>query len=476
MSFAPGPPLTDTAVRIVLLGSGELGREVAIEALRLGCEVLAVDRYAGAPAMQVAQRHAVIDMTDPDGAARAAAGRARAAVRAAARRARARGDRDARAARARAGGAARRADGSRRPLDDGPRGHPAARAEELGVKTCAYRFCDTEDEVREAVAALGTPCVIKPVMSSSGKGQSVIHDDAEVAATWTYAQEAGRVGAGRVIVEAFVEFDYEITLLTIRHAGGHVVLRADRPPPGARRLPRELAAAPDGAGRARRGARARAAGHRRARRDRDLRGRALRARRRGALQRGLPAPARHRHDDDGDPGAERVRAARARDPRPAGPGRRGPAAVAGRVGRLPGERAGRRAVGRAAWPTPWRSIPASTSACSPSPTRGPTAAWPSRSPAARTLPPHARPRAPPRPASASTEACDDGGVPRGPGGPVRSTAGSVSAGRCGARSGGPGERGCRSGPSTTRGVDAPRGTSARSAGRRRSAGGGGRPR
>ena len=93
-------------------------------------------------------------------------------------------------------------------------------AEELELKTCAYRFCDTEDEVRDAVAALGTPCVIKPVMSSSGKGQSVIASEDEIAGAWTYAQEAGRVGAGRVIVEAFVEFDYEITLLTIRHAGG----------------------------------------------------------------------------------------------------------------------------------------------------------------------------------------------------------------------------------------------------------------
>jgi phosphoribosylglycinamide formyltransferase 2 len=93
-------------------------------------------------------------------------------------------------------------------------------AEELGLKTCDYRFCDTEQEVHEAVEALGTPCVIKPVMSSSGKGQSVIHGAGEVARTWAYAQQAGRTGAGRVIVEAFVDFDYEITLLTIRHAGG----------------------------------------------------------------------------------------------------------------------------------------------------------------------------------------------------------------------------------------------------------------
>ena len=174
MSFAPGPPLTDTAVRIVLLGSGELGREVAIEALRLGCEVLAVDRYAGAPAMQVAQRHAVIDMTDA------------AALRALLEAERARPARSCSSC-----PSSRR---SRRTEllaleQEGLHVVPTARAarltmdregirrlvaEELGLKTCAYRFCDTEDEVRDAVAALGTPCVIKPVMSSSGKGQSVI--------------------------------------------------------------------------------------------------------------------------------------------------------------------------------------------------------------------------------------------------------------------------------------------------------------
>jgi phosphoribosylglycinamide formyltransferase 2 len=220
VTFSPGPPLTESAVRIVLLGSGELGREVAIEALRLGCEVLAVDRYAGAPAMQVAQRHAVIDMTDP------------AALRTLLEAERARPcaqllvvpELEAIATpvlmaleleglhvvpTARAARLTMDREGIRRLV-----------AEELGLKTCAYRFCDTEHEVRDAVAALGTPCVIKPVMSSSGKGQSVIRDDDDVAQAWTHAQEAGRVGAGRVIVEAFVDFDYEITLLTIRHAAG----------------------------------------------------------------------------------------------------------------------------------------------------------------------------------------------------------------------------------------------------------------
>jgi len=220
VSFAPGPPLTDTAVRIVLLGSGELGREVAIEALRLGCEVLAVDRYAGAPAMHVAQRHAVIDMTDA------------AALRALLQAERARpcaqllvvpeleaiATHELLALEEEGLHVVPTARAARLTMDR--EGIRRLAAEELGVKTCDYRFCDSETEVRDAVAALGTPCVIKPVMSSSGKGQSVIHHDGEVATAWTYAQEAGRVGAGRVIVEAFVEFDYEITLLTIRHAGG----------------------------------------------------------------------------------------------------------------------------------------------------------------------------------------------------------------------------------------------------------------
>jgi phosphoribosylglycinamide formyltransferase 2 len=182
--------------------------------------VLAVDRYAGAPAAQVAQRHAVIDMTDP------------AALRALLEAERGRPcaqllvvpELEAIATQvlleleedglhvvptARAARLTMDREGIRRLV-----------AEELRLKTSAYRFCDTEGEVREAVAALGVPCVIKPVMSSSGKGQSVIGADDEVARAWTYAQDAGRTGAGRVIVEAFVEFDYEITLLTIRHAAG----------------------------------------------------------------------------------------------------------------------------------------------------------------------------------------------------------------------------------------------------------------
>ena len=220
MPFLPGPPMTDTAVRLVLLGSGELGREVAIEAIRLGCEVLAVDRYAGAPAMQVAHRHAVVDMTDP------------AALRAALEAERQRpcaqllvvpeleaiATQELVALEAEGLHVVPTARAARLTMDR--EGIRRLVAEELGLPTSAYRFCDTEEEVRAAVAALGTPCVIKPVMSSSGKGQSVIASAEEIARAWEYAQAAGRVGAGRVIVEAFVEFDYEITLLTIRHAGG----------------------------------------------------------------------------------------------------------------------------------------------------------------------------------------------------------------------------------------------------------------
>ena len=203
----------------MLLGSGELGREVAIEAIRLGCEVVAVDRYDGAPAMQVAHRSHVIAMTDPV-ALRALLDAERARPCAAllvvpeleaiatpvlleleaeglhvvptARAARLTMDRE----------------GIRRLA-----------AEELGLPTSPYRFCDSLEEVEAAVAALGTPCVVKPVMSSSGKGQSVIREAGDAPASWDYAQEGGRVGAGRVIVEGFVDFDYEITLLTIRHGG-----------------------------------------------------------------------------------------------------------------------------------------------------------------------------------------------------------------------------------------------------------------
>jgi phosphoribosylglycinamide formyltransferase 2 len=210
-----GTPHTDTAIRAMLLGSGELGKEVAIELQRFAVEVIAVDRYANAPAMQVAHRSHVVNMLD--------------------------------------GAELRRVIALEKPdlvvpeieaiatptlvelEQEGLRVIPTARAawltmnregirrlaaEELKLPTSGYRFVDSHDEYRAAVAALGLPCVIKPVMSSSGKGQSIVRREAEIDAAWDYAQSGGRAGQGRCIVEGFVDFDYEITLLTVRHAGG----------------------------------------------------------------------------------------------------------------------------------------------------------------------------------------------------------------------------------------------------------------
>ena len=220
MGIVIGTPETPGAVRLVLLGSGELGREVVLEAKRLGCEVVAVDRYAGAPGMQVADRAAVVDMADP------------AALRALLEEERARPCAELLVV--------PEIEAIATPVleeleADGLRVVPTARAarltmdregirrlaaEALGLPTSPYRFCDSLDELRTAVAELGTPCVVKPVMSSSGKGQSVVRAPEDAATSWEYAQTGGRTGAGRVIAEGFVDFDYEITLLTVRHAGG----------------------------------------------------------------------------------------------------------------------------------------------------------------------------------------------------------------------------------------------------------------
>ncbi|KAF1719668.1 formate-dependent phosphoribosylglycinamide formyltransferase [Pseudoxanthomonas wuyuanensis] len=211
-----GTPLSPSATRVLLLGSGELGKEVALELQRLGVEVIAADRYADAPAMQVAHRAHVLDMLDPQAVrmlvalekphlivpeieaihtetlvALEAEGAAR--VIPTARAARLTMDRE----------------GIRRLA-----------AETLGLPTSPYRFVDSAGEYREAVAAIGLPCVVKPVMSSSGKGQSTLRSQADVDPAWDYAQTGGRAGAGRCIVEGFIDFDYEITLLTVRHAGG----------------------------------------------------------------------------------------------------------------------------------------------------------------------------------------------------------------------------------------------------------------
>lgn len=210
-----GTALRPSATRMLLLGSGELGKEVAIEAQRLGIEVIAADRYADAPAMQVAHRSAVLDMLDPR-ALRALIERERpdfvvpeieAIATAELIELEKEGVNVVPTARA-----------ARLTMDR--EGIRRLAAEELELPTSPYRFADTEAEYREAVAAIGTPCVVKPVMSSSGKGQSTVRTRDDVDAAWCYAQEGGRSGQGRVIVEGFVPFDYEITLLTIRHRDG----------------------------------------------------------------------------------------------------------------------------------------------------------------------------------------------------------------------------------------------------------------
>jgi phosphoribosylglycinamide formyltransferase 2 len=210
-----GTPLSPHATRLLLLGSGELGKEVAIEAQRLGVEVIAVDRYANAPAMQVAHRSHVISMLDA-AALRGIIDREKPhyivpeiEAIATAELVKLEAERYTVIPTARAAQLTMDREGIRRLA-----------AETLGLATSPYRFAGTLDEYRAAVAAIGMPCIVKPVMSSSGKGQSTVRTDADVQKAWDYAQGGGRAGAGRVIVEGFIDFDYEITQLTVRHAGG----------------------------------------------------------------------------------------------------------------------------------------------------------------------------------------------------------------------------------------------------------------
>lgn len=210
-----GTPLSPSSTKVLMLGSGELGKEVVIELQRLGVEVIAADRYENAPAMQVAHRSHVLSMLD--------------------------------------GAALRRVVELERPdfivpeieaiatdtlvelEKEGFTVVPTARAaqltmnregirrlaaETLGLPTSPYRFAETEADYQAAIKEIGLPCVVKPIMSSSGKGQSLLRSEADIAPAWQYAQEGGRAGKGKVIVEGFVEFDYEITMLTVRHVGG----------------------------------------------------------------------------------------------------------------------------------------------------------------------------------------------------------------------------------------------------------------
>ena len=210
-----GTPLSSSATRVLLCGSGELGKEVVIELQRLGVEVIAVDRYADAPAMQVAHRHHVINMLD--GAALRAVieleqphyivPEIEAIATATLVELEAEGFTVIPSARA-------------AQLTMNREGIRRLAAEELGLPTSPYEFADTLEAYTAAVGRIGYPCVVKPIMSSSGKGQSLLKSADDLQAAWDYAQEGGRAGKGRVIVEGFIDFDYEITLLTVRHAGG----------------------------------------------------------------------------------------------------------------------------------------------------------------------------------------------------------------------------------------------------------------
>jgi len=209
-----GTPLSDTATRMLLLGAGELGKEVAIEAQRLGVEVIAVDRYPNAPAMQVAHASHVIDMLDPRALRELVetyepnfiVPEIEAIATAELVALEGEGHRIIPTATA-----------ARLTMDR--EGIRRLAAEDLGLKTSPFRFADEEAAYRLAVEEIGLPCVVKPVMSSSGKGQSLVRTADDIDRAWAYAQAGGRAGAGRVIVEGFIDFDYEITLLTVRHGG-----------------------------------------------------------------------------------------------------------------------------------------------------------------------------------------------------------------------------------------------------------------
>lgn len=215
MSVQIGTPLCATAKKVLLCGSGELGKEVAIELQRLGVEVIAVDRYANAPAMQVAHRSHVVDMLD---------GKALRAVielekpdlivpeiEAIATDTLAELEQE---------GFQVIPSAKATQLTMNREGIRTLAAVDLGLKTSEYVFAQSKQDFLQGIDQIGFPCIVKPIMSSSGKGQSLIKRASDVNAAWDYAQEGGRAGKGKVIIEGFVDFDFEITLLTIRHRDG----------------------------------------------------------------------------------------------------------------------------------------------------------------------------------------------------------------------------------------------------------------
>lgn len=210
-----GTPLRPSATKVMMLGSGELGKEVVIELQRLGVEVIAVDRYENAPAQQVAHRAYTISMLDGEALAKLIeqekpdyiVPEVEAIATATLVELEQAGYNVIPTAKA-------------TQLTMNREGIRRLAAEELGLKTSPYRFVDNFSDFQQAIAEIGIPCVVKPIMSSSGHGQSIIKSDAQIEQAWQYAQEGGRAGGGRVIVEGFIKFDYEITQLTVRHVGG----------------------------------------------------------------------------------------------------------------------------------------------------------------------------------------------------------------------------------------------------------------
>ena len=210
-----GTPLSKGAKKVLLLGSGELGKEVAIELIRLGVEVIAADSYENAPAMQVAQHSVVFSMLDgkklrevveqykPDLIVPEVEAIATETL-----------------VELESEGFNIIPTANATKITMNREGIRTLAAVDLNIPTSPYLFAGTREEFNSAISKIGMPCVVKPIMSSSGKGQSVIKSDTDIDRAWNYSQEGGRAGAGRVIVEGFVEFDYEITMLTVRHAGG----------------------------------------------------------------------------------------------------------------------------------------------------------------------------------------------------------------------------------------------------------------
>lgn len=215
-----GNPFTPVEKKAVLCGSGELGKEIAIELERYGVHVVAVDKYADAPAMQVAQSSHVLSMLDGDALAAMIEEEKPdliiPEVEAIA---------TPKLVELEKKGYTVIPTANATYLTMNREGIRRLAAEELGIPTSRYEFAQTEDEFKATVERIGFPCVVKPVMSSSGHGQSVVRDESQVAEAWKISQEGGRAGGGKVIVEGFVDFDYEITLLTVRHCAGTTFLK-----------------------------------------------------------------------------------------------------------------------------------------------------------------------------------------------------------------------------------------------------------